>query len=151
MFEEIFTNLIGHAIVAAGRAIKMHNLKLYDENNFEITPEQYLVLNMINESGNYNQNRICKLLYKDKSNMARLVGILEKKELISKVQNGQINSIIITPKGRQLRDLITPLMNNSRKNYLKDIPEDDMYTCIKVLNTIQKNLENEHDNKKGQE
>ncbi|MBQ8476808.1 winged helix-turn-helix transcriptional regulator, partial [bacterium] len=97
------------------------------------------------------QNRLCKLLYKDKSNMARLVGILEKKELISKVQNGQINSIIITPKGRQLRDLITPLMNNSRKNYLKDIPEDDMYTCIKVLNTIQKNLENEHDNKKGQE
>ena len=143
VLNEIFSNLIGNAIVASGRAIKVHNLNLYSAHNFEITPEQYLVLNMINDDENFSQNKLCKLLYKDKSNMTRLISVLEEKGLIIKEQSESVkqgNVIKITEKGRELRAKITPVMLESRKNYLKDITQDDMYTCIKVLSQIQKNL-----------
>ncbi len=142
MLKEIFTNIIGNAIVASGRAIKVHNLELYANNNFEITPEQYMVLNMIEDDNPPSQNKLCKLLCKDKSNMARILSVLEAKELIIKEQNSKNNVIKITDKGRSLRAEITPVMLKSRKNYLKDITQDDMYTCIKVLNKIQENLNN---------
>ncbi len=143
MLKDIFTNLIGNAIVASGRAIKVHNLDLYSKYGFEITPEQYLVLNMIKDDENLSQNKLCELLYKDKSNMTRLISVLEEKGLIIKApqENGkQANIIRITDKGRKLRAEITPVMLKSRKKYLRDISQDDMYTCIKVLNKIQENL-----------
>lgn len=142
MLKEIFTNIIGNAIVASGRAIKVHNLDLYSKNGFEITPEQYMVLNMIEDDNPPSQNKLCKLLCKDKSNMARILSILEGKGLIIKEQNSKNNVIKITDEGRSLRAEITPVMLKSRKNYLKDITQDDMYTCIKVLNKIQENLNN---------
>ena len=144
MLKDIFTNLIGNAIVASGRAIKVHNLDLCSKYGFEITPEQYLVLNMIKDDENLSQNKLCELLYKDKSNMTRLISVLEEKGLIIKEpqENGkQANIIRITDKGRKLRAEITPVMLKSRKKYLRDISQDDMYTCIKVLSQIQKNLE----------
>lgn len=146
MLKGIFANLIGNAIVAAGRAIKVRNLDIYSKNNFRITPEQYVVLNMI-KSGDYSQNQLCELLFKDKSNVARLISVLETKNLIRKTQitrNGkQINRISLTPDGEELHAEITPIMNLSREKYLEDITEDDMYICIKVLTNIQKNLEKE--------
>lgn len=142
MLKEIFTNIIGNAIVASGRAIKVHNLDLYSKNGFEITPEQYMVLNMIEDDNPPSQNKLCKLLCKDKSNMARILSVLEGKGLIIKEQNSKNNVIKITDEGRNLRAEITPVMLKSRKNYLKDITQDDMYTCIKVLNKIQENLNN---------
>lgn len=142
MLKDVFTNLIGNAIVASGRAIKVHNLELYSKHGFEITPEQYLVLNMIKDDENLSQNKLCELLYKDKSNMTRLISVLEEKGLIVKEPaDKQANIIRITDKGRKLRAEITPVMLESRKQYLREISQDDMYTCIKVLSQIQKNLE----------
>lgn len=147
MLKDIFTNLIGNAIVATGRAIKVHNLEVYAKNNFEITPEQYLVLNILKDDENLNQNNLCKLLCKDKSNMTRLISVLEEKGLIEKNSNNKkfANIIKITEKGKLLRSEITPIMLKSRKHYLREISQDDMYTCIKVLTQIQENLEENYD------
>ena len=152
MLKEIFTKLIGPTIVASGRAIKIFNLEVYSRYKFDITPEQYLVLSMLKDDENLSQNRLCKLLFKDKSNMTRLISILEEKGLIEKIQQTdnkkQANIIKITEKGRLLRAKIAPLEFETRKYYLKDISQDDMYTCIKVLTQIQKNIEKQEQNDK---
>ena len=61
--------------------------------------------------------------------------------MITKEQTPKTNVIKITDKGRILRAEITPIMTESRKNYLKDITQDEMYTCVKVLEQIRKNIE----------
>jgi len=146
MLKEVFINILGNAIVAAGRAIKVHNIEIYSKNKFEITPEQYVVLNMLKKES-YSQARLRELLMKDKSNMTRLISVLESKGLVQKQQqteNGKlVNKVSLLEEGENLCSRITPFMNESRKNYLRDITEDEMYTCIKVLSKIQKNLEKE--------
>ena len=146
MLKEIFTNIIGHAIVQSGRAIKIYNLNMFSELGYEITPEQFIVLSMLSETTLKHQNELCEELHKDKSNMTRLLAILEEKGLIEKIQatenKKQVNKIKITEKGKQIRDKIMPQMQKTRKNYLNGITEDEIYTCIKVLNKIYENLEN---------
>lgn len=147
MLKKIFTNLIGHSIVVTARAIKIRNLELYSANNFEITPEQFVVLNTLKKEA-CSQAKLCELLFKDKSNMTRLVSVLESKGLILKKQKNekgrQINEISLTEKGDNLCSQIIPSAESIRKKYLKDITEDELYTCIKVLDKIQKNLKEEH-------
>lgn len=146
MLKETLNNLIGHAIVQAGRAVKVYNLNLFSRNNFEITPEQFIVLSMLDEFASLHQSELCEKLYKDKSNMTRILSILGEKGLIEKVQTVDkklVNKIKITPKGRAIREKILPVMLDSRGKYLSDISSDDMYVCIKVLTKIQENLAKE--------
>jgi len=144
MLKEVLTKLIGITIVATGRAIKTHNLKIFDSNNFEITPEQYVVLNTLNEEGTFYQKELGEKLYKDKANITRLLSILEEKDLIKKnsqIENEkQVNKVKITDKGVDVRAKITPVIDSARREYVQDITEDELYTCIKVLQKIQENL-----------
>ena len=114
---------------------KCINLMGYTQKNEESIKS--IVFNTINNNSknkddndeiNYDKNKIRKFNY---SALSLSQGGEKKKN----------NVIKITDKGRILRAEITPIMTESRKNYLKDITQDEMYTCIKGLNKIQENLE----------
>ena len=144
MLKEMFSKFIGDAIVQSGRAVKLYTLDMFAKQNFEITPEQYVVLSMLSEDYLLYQNKLCEELHKDKSNMTRILSVLEEKGLVEKIQatenKKQVNQIKITQKGKEIRDKITPQIQASREKYLAGISQDDLYTCIKVLNQIQENL-----------
>lgn len=144
MLKEVLTRLVGITIVSTGRAIKTHNLKVFDDKGFEITPEQYVVLNTLNEDGPLYQKELGEKLYKDKANITRLVSILEEKGLVEKnsqVENEkQVNKVKITDTGVSVRDKIAPVIDSARRKYVQDISEDELYTCVKVLEKIRENL-----------
>lgn len=136
-------NLFGHTLVETGRQIKMYNLNMFKEKGYDITPEQFLILNILDDDSNLHQMQLCELLYKDRSNMARLIAILEKKGLIKKLQSVDkrlVNKIQITEKGKRLKDIITPDIKNSRKKFLNNISENELKYCIDILLRIQNNL-----------
>ena len=103
MLKEMFSKFIGDAIVQSGRAVKLYTLDMFAKQNFEITPEQYVVLSMLSEDYLLYQNKLCEELHKDKSNMTRILSVLEEKGLIEKIQatenKKQVNQIKITQKG----------------------------------------------------
>lgn len=144
MLKEVFTKIMGDSIVQAGRAVKVYILDIFAKQNYEITPEQYVVLSMLSEESLLYQNELCEELHKDKSNMTRILSVLEEKGLIEKIQatenKKQVNKIKITSKGKEIRDNITPQIEAFREKYLDGISQDEMYACIKVLSKIQKNL-----------
>ena len=84
MYTKTPQNIFGHTLVETGRQIKMYNLKMFAKNGFDITPEQFLILSILDDDANLHQMQLCELLYKDRSNMARLIGILESKGLVTK-------------------------------------------------------------------
>ena len=85
---------------------------IFAKQNYEITPEQYVVVSMLSEESLLYQNELCEELHKDKSNMTRILSVLEEKGLIEKIQatenKKQVNKIKITSKGKEVRDKITP-------------------------------------------
>ncbi len=144
MLKKVFTKIMGDSIVQAGSAVKVYILDIFAKQNYEITPVQYVVLSMLSEESLLYQNELCEVLHKDKSNMTRILSVLEEKGLIEKIQatenKKQVNKIKITSKGKEIRDNITPQIEAFREKYLDGISQDEMYTCIKVLSKIQENL-----------
>lgn len=144
MLKEVFTKYLGDSLVQSGRAVKVYMLDVFAKENYEITPEQYVVLSMLNEETLLYQNKLCEELHKDKSNMTRILSVLEEKGLVEKIHatenKKQVNKIKITSKGKEIKDKITPIVQASREKYLDGISQDEMYNCIKVLNKICDNL-----------
>lgn len=136
-------NLFSHTLVETGRQIKMFNLNMFNKEGFNITPEQFLILSILDDNSNLHQMQLCERLYKDRSNMARIIKVLENKGLVKKLQSIDkrvVNKIQITECGKTLKDLITPHIEKTRKKVLNNISEDELNQCINTLLRIQNNL-----------
>lgn len=140
-------NLISNEIVSCATLIKVVTLRCFNQNNFEITPEQYVILDTILEHEEKNeqiyQRKIGEILGKDRANVARLLNILEEKNLIKKEisSNGrQINNIKITPDGKNLRNKILPVITKIRESYLEDINYEELMQSFQILSKIKENI-----------
>lgn len=143
--KRVGTNIYNTGIVS--RALSSQTFK---EKGFEITPEQYLILDLIIENGELYQRQISEITLKDRANVARIIKILLEKELIERISEAKgrrVYKIVITEKGRILRDKIFPTVIEIRKNIAKGIPEEEL---IITLNTLKKIYENVRDKVKLQ-
>jgi len=136
-------NIISNEIVSTATLIKVLTLRNFAAYNFEITPEQFVMLDAVVKNEKMYQRQLGELLGKDRANIARLISILEKKELIKKSidSNGrQINRITKTKKGEDLRNKIYPKISKLRESYLNNIELDELIRCYKTLNKIKNNI-----------
>ena len=134
---------VGAMLVATGVLSRGLTLQTFAENGFDITPEQYLILSLLYEHGELYQRQISELTYKDRPNVSRIINILENKGLVRRVNdsNGrQINKIIMTEKGKELREKIHPVSVEIRKIVTKDIAIEDLEKCLAILNQMLDNM-----------
>lgn len=141
---------VGAMLVATGILSRGLALQTLSEKGFDITSEQYLILSLLVEHGELYQRQISELTYKDRPNISRIINILEEKELVKRVNdsNGRkIFKIVVTEKGKQLREKIHPVMVDIRKVMTKGISKEELENC---LQTLEKMLENMKDKVKLQ-
>ena len=139
MLNQLNRNSISNEIVTCATLIKVLTLRAFKEHNFEITPEQFIILDVIINNEELYQRK----LGKDRANITRLLDILFKKGLIEKESssNGRkINKIKITKKGEDLRNKIFPVISKVRQSYLNGIEYKDIENCLKILNKIKENI-----------
>ncbi len=143
MLNQLNRNSISNEIVTCATLIKVLTLRAFKEHNFEITPEQFIILDAIINNEEIYQRKLGKILGKDRANITRLLDILFKKGLIEKESssNGRkINKIKITKKGEDLRNKIFPVISKVRQSYLNGIEYKDIENCLKILNKIKENI-----------
>ncbi len=131
-------------LMTTGLLSKIATLQMYAKNKFSITPEQYLILSILVETGELYQRQICEITYKDRPNMTRLINILEKDGLVKRIQdvNGRkINKIRVTEKGATLHATIKPHMLELRDEAVKDIKKEELEVCFAIMNKMMENLE----------
>lgn len=134
---------VGAMLVATGVLSRGLTLQTFAENGFDITPEQYLILSLLYENGELYQRQISELTYKDRPNVSRIINILENKGLVRRVNdsNGrQINKIIMTEKGKELREKIHPVSVEIRKIVTKNIAVEDLEKCLAILSQMLDNM-----------
>ena len=47
---------------------------------------------------------------------------------------------ILTPEGKKLKDIIVPVIKESRSKLLNNISDEELNSCIRVFAKIQENL-----------
>lgn len=91
---------------------------------FDITIDQWLVLKSLQENSHLSQNEIADLVFKDMASITRIIELLVKKELVERHINNSDRrkfELKITKNGKKMIELISPIVENNRKQALKGI------------------------------
>lgn len=137
-----FERRIGTTIYNTGIVSRALSSQTFFERGFDLTPEQFLILDLVQEYGELYQRQICEITLKDRSNIARIVKILEEKELIKKEEasNGRrIFKISATEKGKSMRDAIKPTAIELRNLLMQGIGKDELEITLLTLNKVYEN------------
>ena len=142
--QNFLTKKVLYALLTAGLTSKIAQLQMFSKNSFEITPEQYIILAVLVENGELYQRQIGSICSKDRPNVTRLLNILEKKELVKRVQDTnkrKVFKIKITNEGYKVYSKIKPHLLELHNEAVDGISEDKLQVCLEVLMQIVQNLE----------
>ena len=120
--------------------------KELSRNDINLTPEQYLVMDVLWDAETLSQQAIADIIQKDKNSVTKFIDSLEKKGLVYRTINKKdrrINDIVVTEEGMKLKNKTTEVAINLMRNVLKDIKEEDLIVFDKVMNQIKDNIDAE--------
>ncbi|KZS39514.1 hypothetical protein AWE51_25695 [Aquimarina aggregata] len=139
----MINNNLYFKIELTARRIRQYGQNVLKSHNIDITIEQWLVLNIINENEYINQISVGDKLVKDKPTISRMVNHLEKKEYIIKTPSS-IDSrkveLSISKKGQTLINDLYPIIEKIRFSGLSKLSEKENESIETILNKILKNL-----------
>ncbi len=142
--NNLLNKKVGAMLVATGVLSRVMALQTYAQKGFEITPEQYLVLSIIMDSGGeLYQRQISEITYKDRPNVTRIINILEEKGLVRRIEDvnkRKIYKVAVTDAGIAMRKKIKPTMLELRAITTEGINDEDLQKTLKILEKMLKNM-----------
>lgn len=114
------------------------------KNDINLTPEQYLVMDILWDEEMLSQQAIADIIQKDKNSVTKFIDSLEKKGLVYRSVNKKdrrVNNIMVSEEGMKLKVKTTEVAINVMRNVLKDIKEEDLLAFDKVMNQIKDNID----------
>ena len=123
-------------------------IKYFDKelsrNDINLTPEQYLVMDILWDAEVMSQQAIADIIQKDKNSVTKFIDSLEKKGLVYRQVNKtdrRVNKIVVSEEGMNLKARTTEVAIGMMRNVLKDIKEEDLMALDKVMNQIKENID----------
>ena len=116
---------------------------IFQKHGFNLTPEQYLVMDTLWDEGILSQQKIADILIKDKNSVTKLIDALEKKGLVKRVPDTldrRQNNIHLTEQALLLKDDVTSIAIETTNAIIRNIPIDQIVTFVKVLNKMSENI-----------
>lgn len=118
--------------------------KELSRNDINLTPEQYLVMDILWDAEVMSQQAIADIIQKDKNSVTKFIDSLEKKGLVYRQVNKtdrRVNNIVVSEEGMKLKAKTTEVAVGMMRNVLKDIKEEDLMALDKVMNQIKENID----------
>ncbi|MCP4021109.1 MAG: MarR family transcriptional regulator [Desulfobacteraceae bacterium] len=116
------------------------------KEGFNITNEQWLVLKVILENPAVSQTKIAEKSLKDKTNITRILDLLEKSSYIERRRDDRdrrMNRIHITEQGKKILKAVNPVTQKTDGICKHSLDKKQVKELIQSLNTICKSIENE--------
>ncbi len=123
---------------------RMKNNLLHHLKDYNVTPEQWAVLNRLWEREGVSPKELSELTSKDQPTTVRMLSKLKKKGFIRREVNpgdGRAYLIYLTEEGRALKDKLFPLAFEALDKSIKGIDEEQLDQVKIVLNKIFDNLD----------
>jgi MarR family transcriptional regulator, organic hydroperoxide resistance regulator len=139
-----YTQLIGYLIIKSEVLIKRKIHSLFLEKGYDITFEQWTVLNVLYAEPGLIQSEIAIKTYKDKTNITRILDVLSKNGYIVRKKHGndrRSSCIYHTEAGRKMFDDLIPCITSINEQFMKDISDEELKVFTKVLEKININAE----------
>lgn len=138
-----YKQITGAMLVAAGVYTRIYSRQCFRENNFDITPEQFVVIEVLMHRDGLYQRQLSEITLKDRPNITRIINILEKNGYVNRVADKnkrKVFKIYLTDKAKNLFPALAQVAKDYRKTMTDGIDKNDLETCMSVLNKVLDNL-----------
>lgn len=118
---------------------KQYTASLLKKNGIDLTPEQFLTIDILWNQGPMPQYRIAEEMQKDKNSVTNLVDALEKKQLVERSKNKddrRSNLVILTPKAEAMKNETKQFGISMLDDMLKGIDEQELQAFLATLKKI---------------
>ena len=144
MYREYLKGRIGSLIYITGTLIRGLSTQTFTEKEFGLTPDQYVILSLLVENEEIVcQRQLAEIMLKDRANIARIIEIMHKNGLIEKIpdSNGRkIYKLIVTEKGKKLKDKVFSTDIDLRNAITNNISAEELATTFNTLEKMNKNI-----------
>lgn len=123
---------------------KQYMNSIFQKHGFNLTPEQFLVMDTLWDEGVLSQQKIADIIFKDKNSVTKLIDALEKKGLVNRISDKsdrRLNQIHITERAIIIKEEITKIALELTDGIIRDIPKEELLIFINVLNKMAKNID----------
>jgi DNA-binding MarR family transcriptional regulator len=117
--------------------------KQLSKSGFDLTVDQWVVLNSISENEGISQNELADITAKDAPTVTRILDLMQKKELILKVQakdDARKYQIQLSEAGVALHKSVKPVVAEVRKKGWGSLSDEDYATLVRIMDTIHRNI-----------
>ncbi len=118
--------------------------RTFVRHGYEITAPQWMVLTRLWEENGLSQNEIANRTFKDKTNIARILALLERNQLLVRKRSEtdqRFHQIYLTEAGQLLHKQLMPLAREVLTRAQQGLQEEQVYMLINLLNQVYTNLE----------
>lgn len=137
----LFTNIV-HS------SVKQCMTDEFKNGGYNLTPEQFLVIDTLWMEGVLTQQQIADITLRDKNSIVKLIDGLESRKLVRRVSNPKDrrqNLIKVTPYSLSLRDKVTRLAYASVAKIIAGIPQEELEAFVSTLSRMEMNMHPDND------
>lgn len=138
-----YRSLLGAMLVAAGVYTRIYSRQCFKNANFEITPEQFVVIEVLMHHDGLYQRQLSEITLKDRPNITRIINILEKGGFVerrSDKNKRKVFKIYLTQKAKDIFPKLQEVTTKYRSVMTQGISNSELDACLQVLNKLLENL-----------
>ncbi len=127
--------------------LKQYTGIMLKRNNVGLTPEQFLLIDLLWNQGPMSQQKLADTMQKDKNSITKIVDGLEKKGLIVRQRSEtdrRSNTLILTPLAQQMKADAKEKGIFMLDRILDGISEDELRNFLTTLGKMLQNMSSEH-------
>ena len=116
----------------------------FAEGGFDITAEQFLVLDTLWDEGVLTQQQVADIMLKDKNSIVKLIDGLEEKKLVKRMSNPRDrrqNLISVTEEAERIKAEVTDVALDAVGGITEGISNSDLSVFVKVLDRMASNMD----------
>ena len=139
----LLSKKIAVEINIAGCKLKQYTAAMLRQHNIDLTPEQFLLIDLLWNQGPLSQLDIADQMQKDKNSITKLVDAIERKGYVVRQQNPndrRSNTIVLTELGNSLKDNAKTKGISILNNMLDGIPESELQSFLETLDKLCSNM-----------
>ena len=113
------------------------------EKEVPLTPEQFLLIDLLWNHGSMSQQRLADMMQKDKNSVTKLVDAIERKGFVVRQQNvndRRSNTLVLTQKALMLKDGAKQKGISILDEMLVGISEEELRAFLLTLNKLNRNM-----------
>ena len=128
----------------AGCKLKQYTSAMLKESNIDLTPEQFLLIDLLWNQGAMSQQAMADTMHKDKNSITNLADQLEKKGLVMRVKDvldRRSNILTLTEKAEVLKSEAKETGILMLDHMIEGIGEDELNAFLETLDKMSANMD----------